>query len=128
MTKFDYIDDVYLPEYQNRVAYHTDGSIAEIAEAVYEDIMLDTSLKKASEEWGKDINTLHSIVYHDGYYDVYHSGNRKRFEMFSLGGKLTYKILYGYKTKRGAVNAIKNELYEMGVDKDIARFATTFIK
>jgi hypothetical protein len=42
--------------------------------------------------------------------------------MFSLGGKLTYKLLYGYKTKKGAVNAIKNKLYEMGVDKDIERF------
>ena len=127
MTKFNYIDDVYLPEYQNRVAYHTDGSIDDIAEAVYEDIMLDTNLRKASEAYGKDINTLHSIVYNNGCYDVYRSGSRKRFEMFSLGGKFTYKILYGYKTKRCAVNAIKNRLYEMGIDRDIADFATNFI-
>ena len=122
MTKFNYIDDVFLPEYQNRVAYHTDGSISDIAEAVYEDIMADTGLKDASEKYGKDINTLHSIVYHDGYYDVYRSGKPGRFEMFYLGGKFTYKVLYGYKTKKGAVNAIKNKLYEMGVDKDIERF------
>jgi len=122
MTKFNYIDDVFLPEYQNRVAYHTDGSISDIAEAVYEDIMADTGLKKESEKYGKDIMALHSIVYHDGCYDVYRSGNRGRFEMFALGGKFTYKILYGYKTKKGAVNAIKNRLCEMGVDKDIERF------
>ncbi len=128
MTKFNYIDDVYLPEYQNRVAYHTDGSIGDIAEAVYEDIMSDTNLRNNSKKWGKDINTLHSIVYHDGHYDVYRSGNRKRFEMFSLGGKFTYKILYGYKTKRGVVNAIKNRLQEMGVDKDIERFVAEQLK
>ena len=122
MTKFNYIDDVFLPEYQNRVAYHTDGSIGDIAEAIYEDIMSDTGLKKESETYGKDINTLHSIVYHDGCYDVYSTGCLGRFTMFSLGGKLTYKILYGYKTKKGAVNAIKNKLYEMDVDKDIERF------
>lgn len=122
MTKFNYIDDVYLPEYQNRVAYHTDGSIGDIAEAVYEDIMANTGLRKNSEVYGKNINTLHSIVFHDGYYDVYRNGNGGRFSMFSLGGKFTYKILYGYKTKKGAVNAIKSALYEMGVDKDIERF------
>lgn len=128
MTKFDYIDDVFLPEYQNRVAYHTDGSISDIAEAIYEDIMADTGLRKGSEKYGKDINTLHSIVYHDGYYDVYSGGNKGRFEMFMLGGKFTYKILYGYKTKKGAVKAIKNRLYEMGVDKDIERFVDEQLK
>lgn len=122
MTKFNYIDEVFLPEYQNRVAYHTDGSISDIAEAVYEDIMSDTVLRKNSEKYGKDTNALHSIVFHDGYYDVYRNGKPGRLTMFSLGGKLTYKILYGYKTKKGAVNAIKSALYEMGVDKDIERF------
>lgn len=89
----------------------------ELAEAVYILTKAD-DVSKAEKLWGlHHVNDLCSVTMNDdSTYTLWAFGKAgKKLAFWSNGSELLYKVRHSYKTKRGAVNAIKRNLEKIGI-------------
>lgn len=89
----------------------------ELAEAVYVLTKAD-DVSDAERLWGlHHVNDLCSVTQNDdSTYTLWGFGKAgKKLAFWSNGSELLYKVRHAYKTKRGAVSAIKRNLEKIGI-------------